>query len=226
VRGLGSDVRPDKVALRLFELTSDPNFRQDYVASLTRVLQSTIAGIIAALPLGICIGGYSAVDLLTRPMLYTLQSIPIIILGLIFLLVMGPGDAGSVTFVATAVCLSVTPLVTSAVRCVEGNHLRIARAMGMGPIRRVFEVVLPTIRPALVDVLRAALIVAWSFMAFAEVMGGDFGLGLRISELQRFNHSTDTFAYVIAITGTIILGDLLLRMIKPALCPWLRSTGA
>jgi NitT/TauT family transport system permease protein len=226
VRGLGPEIRPWRVVARLWQFMSDPIFQQDYRASFFRVMFATTGGMAAALVMGICVGNWNTIDLLTRPLLYTLQSIPIIVLGLIFLLVIGPTYGGSVAFVGTAVGLSTTPMVASAVRQVEENHLRIARAMGMRPLQRIFEIVLPSILPALFDSLRAALVTAWSFMAFAEVMGGDYGLGLRINEHQRYDHATDTFAYVIAITGTIILIDLLLRFLKPRLCPWLRRAAA
>lgn len=226
VRNLGPAIRPDRVIVRLIELSEEDQFRSDYLASLWRVLLSCSLGALVAIPVGVLIGGSTVLDLLTRSILYTLQSIPIVVLGLIFLLIFGPTHAEAVAFVALAVCLNLVPGVAAAVRAVEVNYLRIGRSVGLGRARLVKDIIMPTIRPAILDGLRSGWIVAWSFMAFAEVMGGDYGLGLRISELSRFNHSTEMFAYITAITLSVIIGDGMLRVLRIATCPWIDRSGA
>lgn len=214
-------MRPDLVVSRAFVVVRDPMFQGDFIFTTLRTALACVFGGLAATVFGLAIGLSRAVDNFMRPMLYAFQSIPLVVLGLVFLLVLGPSSEQAVLFVAFTVFLQMLPAIASAVVATEWNYIRIARSCGLNDWTTITDIILPRVAPAILDAFRSVVVVAWSFMAFAEAMGGEKGLGLRINEFRRFDHSTDMVVYVLAIAMCVVTVDVALGRVRRFAFPWL-----
>jgi ABC-type nitrate/sulfonate/bicarbonate transport system permease component len=149
------------------------------------------------LPLGLAVGATRLGFLLTRVTVDFLRPIPSVALIPLLVLIYGtrpPLKIALATFGATF------PLLFQAmygVRDVDPVARDTARAYGLGPVQRVWRVVLPSCLPYLVTGLRIASSIALILVVTGEYVVGVEGLGQEVLVAQSGGAYDQMYAYVI-----------------------------
>jgi NitT/TauT family transport system permease protein len=132
----------------------------------------------------------------------------------------GIGNGPAVFMVFVGVYFVMTLATISQINGVSATYLNVARTMGASRRQTLFQVVLPSILPGLLQTLRLNLFAAWMVVLLAEAVGVGSGLG-QVVMLARntFNASLVFFAMtLIGLTGYVL--DLLFRQLQKRLLWW------
>ena len=190
------------------------------LATVLRVLAGLALGFVASLVTGVLICQFRAVRGLVLPSLTLLAPISPIAWLPVAVFLFGIGNGPAVFMVFVGVYFVMTLATISQINGVSATYLNVARTMGASRRQTLFQVVLPSILPGLLQTLRLNLFAAWMVVLLAEAVGVGSGLG-QVVMLARntFNASLVFFAMtLIGLTGYVL--DLLFRQLQKRLLWW------
>jgi ABC-type nitrate/sulfonate/bicarbonate transport system permease component len=173
-----------------------------------------------AVPLGVLIGSWRLAYVMARPLIEFLRPIPSVALIPLAVLVYGTGLQTKLFLVTFA---SFWPILFQAiygVQDVDPVALDTARSFGLGPLRRLHRVTLPSAAPYLATGLRISSAVALILAVTAELVVGAPGLGKTINAAQSGGAYPLMYA-LIAVTGLLgLLLNLAFRALERRLLRW------
>ena len=186
---------------------------QDLVTSTLRLLLGM--GIAAALgiPVGVLIGLHrptrwaSALPVQFVRMISPLSWAPVAVA------LLGGGSAPVVFLVAAAAIWPILLGTASAVAAIDPRYVAVAHTLGANRREMLRTVLVPSVRPAVLQSIRLALGIAWVVLVPAEMLGVTSGLGYEILN-ARDRLAYDEMLVVILVIG--VLGaaiDLLARLL-------------
>jgi NitT/TauT family transport system permease protein len=190
------------------------------LATVLRVLAGLALGFVASLVTGVLISQFRVVRGLVLPTLTLLAPISPIAWLPVSIFLFGIGNVPAVFMVFVGVYFVMTLATISQINDVSATYLNVARTMGASRRQTLFQVVLPSILPGLLQTLRLNLFAAWMVVLLAEAVGVGSGLG-QVVMLARntFNASLVFFAMtLIGLTGYLL--DLLFRQLQKRLLWW------
>lgn len=192
-----------KVAETLFAMLADGSMAAHAGTTLLRVLAGFGLAVIIALPLGILMGRFRAVEKFFLPLVSTLMPIPSLAWVPVFILWLGIGGTVAIVIVLYAAVFPMVLNTWSGVRAVNPLWLRAAGAMGAGENALFWRVILPGAFPFVIAGLRQAFVRAWIAVVGAEMLAAsDWGLGWVIFDAREFLNADVMLASLIVI-GTI-----------------------
>jgi NitT/TauT family transport system permease protein len=190
------------------------------LATVLRVLAGLTLGFVASVVTGVLISQFRVVRGLVLPTLTLLAPISPIAWLPVSIFLLGIGNGPAVFLVFVGVYFVMTLATISQINGVSATYLNVARTMGASRRQTLFQVVLPSILPGLLQTLRLNLFAAWMVVLLAEAVGVGSGLG-QVVMLARntFNASLVFFAMtLIGLTGYLL--DLLFRQLQKRLLWW------
>jgi NitT/TauT family transport system permease protein len=190
------------------------------VATLLRVLAGLALGFVASLVTGTLITQFRVVRGLVLPTLTLLAPISPIAWLPVSIFLFGIGNAPAVFLVFIGVYFVMTLATISQINGVSDTYLNVARTMGASKRQMLFQVVVPSILPGLLQTLRLNLFAAWMVVLLAEAVGVGSGLG-QVVMLARntFNAPLVFFAMtLIGLTGYLL--DMAFRQLQRRLLWW------
>lgn len=217
VGGAGSPMlaalNPLGVPSALASLLSTGVLVQDLVTSTLRLLLGM--GIAAALgiPAGVLIGLHrptrwaSALPVQFVRMISPLSWAPVAVA------LLGVGSAPVVFLVAAAAIWPILLGTAAAVAAIDPRYVAVAHTLGANRREMLRTVLVPSVRPAVLQSIRLALGIAWVVLVPAEMLGVTSGLGYEILN-ARDRLAYDEMLVVILVIG--VLGaaiDLLARLL-------------
>jgi ABC-type nitrate/sulfonate/bicarbonate transport system permease component len=204
---------------RLFPGTIAPHL----LASARRSFLAILLSAVAALPCGLALARVRFLDRLLSPIVYVLYPMPKIAFLPLLLLAFGLGDSSKIALMFLIVFFQVLVQVRDGARAIESAHVVLARSLGLGPLRRLFRVVIPAALPSLFSGMRAASGTAVGVLFFAESVSAARGLGYYVMDAWM------RVAYAEMCGGILVLGVLglsyfvLIDAIERIACPWRRG---
>jgi ABC-type nitrate/sulfonate/bicarbonate transport system permease component len=150
-------------------------------STLTGWVLGLLIGSIAGLLLGTLIGLSRVLQISTAAVVEFLKTVPIIAILPLAILVLGTTMTMKVSLVAFGVTWPLLVQTLYGVRSMDPVIRDTATAMGVGPVRRFFIVVLPTAAPYIATGLRVAAAGALILTVVTELIAGGTGLGVLIS---------------------------------------------
>jgi ABC-type nitrate/sulfonate/bicarbonate transport system permease component len=171
---------PDTVAALGRELVSGA-FWAALGATLSGWGLGLLLGVVAGLLLGTLIGLSSVLQISTAVVVEFLKTVPIIAILPLAILVLGTSLTMKVSLVAFGVLWPLLVQTMYGVRAMDPVIRDTATAMGIGPVRRFFVVVLPSAAPYIATGLRVAASGALILTVVVELIAGGSGLGVEIS---------------------------------------------
>jgi NitT/TauT family transport system permease protein len=190
------------------------------VATLLRVLAGLALGFVASLVTGTLITQFRVVRGLVLPTLTLLAPISPIAWLPVSIFLFGIGDGPAVFLVFVGVYFVMTLATISQINGVSDTYLNLARTMGASKRQMLFQVIVPSILPGLLQTLRLNLFAAWMVVLLAEAVGVGSGLG-QVVMLARntFNASLVFFTMtLIGVTGYLL--DMAFRQLQRRLLWW------
>ncbi len=192
---------PVRVAARLAVLMPTADFWRVIGFSLLRIAGGFLLALIAATALAFLAGRFSLLEILLRPYVLAIKSVPVasfIILALIWL------RASQLSLFISF--LMVFPVlytnVLAGIRSADGQLLEMARVFRVPWVRRVRMIYLPAVEPFLLAGSATALGMSWKAGVAAEVIGVVGGsLGERLYDAKIYLMTADLLAWTVVIVA-------------------------
>lgn len=201
----------------LYSLFSEADFWDSAYASLRRVTVGIAQALFVGLPVGILVGFYRKLRMITYPpiqfvrMISPLSWMPIA-------LILFPGFEGAIYFLITMATIWPIILNTSlGVSRVNPRWIKMARNQGAGNRQLITRIILPASFPYILSSLRLALGVAWIVLVPAEFLGVSSGLGYMINDARDTMEYDRLMAIVIAIGILGFFLDSTLQLVQKKL---------
>ncbi len=189
-----------KIGTTLFAILADGSMLQHVLGTLARVMMGFGLAVMIAIPLGILMGRYRAIEKFFMPLVSALMPIPSLAWVPVFILWLGIGGTVAVVIVLYAALFPLVLNTWAGVRSVNPLWLRAAGAMGAGERSMFWRVILPGALPFVIAGLRQAFVRAWIAVVGAEMLAAsDWGLGWVIFDAKEFLNADVMIAALIVI---------------------------
>ena len=171
--------------------------------TLSRVLFGFALAVLVALPLGILMARFRAVEGFFLPLASALMPIPSLAWVPVFILWFGLGDTVAILIVFYAATFPMLLNTWSGVRAVNPLWLRAAGAMGANEGALFWKVIIPGAFPFIITGMRQAFLRAWIAVVGAEMIAASsWGLGWVIFDAKEFLNA-DVMMASLAVIGAI-----------------------
>lgn len=214
---------PGKVIQALHTLITEREFLADIGHSVRRILVSFCLALSLALPIGIFMGTFSAVESFMNPLVSPFRYLPAPSFVPLLLMWLGPGDAQKIALLVLGVVWFLVTLFMDNTRQVRMELIEAAQTLGAKRRDQVFRVILPAALPSYVDTIRQMLAVSWTYLVIAEIVAATNGIGAMMMRAKRFVRVEDIMAGILVIGLLGFAMDLLLRWLRWACFPYDRS---
>jgi len=190
------------------------------LASLVRVLVGISLSCLVAVPLGLLIGRFPALDRLTDWTIQIFRSVPPISLIPLAMLFFGIGDQPAIILIFLS---GLWPLLLNTifgVRGIERTMLKVATAAGASEALILRDIIWPAALPNIFTGLRLAVGGGWLTVVTAEMIAVKSGLGYMILNAQMTFRPELIFAGIMVIGAIGLAGDHAVRRLRLWACSW------
>jgi len=201
--------------------TGRPSFVDQIITSIKTVFAGFLLAIFIAVPAGIILG---LSDTLRSSLNWLIQIFkpvsPVVWLLLVFMIVKtltkGSDTDTSfiISFISVGLCSMWATLINTSmgVASVDKDILNVAKVLKLGPIQKVFKVILPSSLPLIFTGLRITLSVAWMVLIAIELLAQSPGLGSFVWEEFQNGANDSNSKIIVAMFVIGIIGFLLDRI--------------
>jgi ABC-type nitrate/sulfonate/bicarbonate transport system permease component len=210
---------PLKIVAAANELIRSGELLHHLLASLKRELLAFSMAIFA-IPVGIAMGWWKAVNDQVDPVIEVLRPIPPLAWIPLSILWFGISDLQNQFIIFLGMVFPILINTVVAVKSVEPNLVRAARTLGASEGDILVKVVFKAALPQIITGVRVGLGVGWMALVAAELVGARSGLGFLISDARTLLR-TDIIVVgmlTIGLAGLII--DQSIRFAARKLMPW------
>jgi NitT/TauT family transport system permease protein len=173
------------------------------LASLWRVLASTLLAVACAAPLGLILGQSRQLNAIFSPVIYLLYPVPKVVLVPIVLLILGIGDTPKIIIIFLILFFQILVLVRDQASILRPELIQSVRSLGAGR-RALFRFVyLPASLPAILTGLRQSVGTAIAVLYVAELFATQKGLGYYI-----YINGSTLFNYKAMYVGVVAMSLL------------------
>ncbi|WP_395704111.1 ABC transporter permease [Aquabacterium sp.] len=216
----GNIPTPAAVLDKVMELNQSPKFVTNIGISLRRILLGFAAATLLGVALGLLIGRYRLVRLLSFPALEVFRPIPAIA-WVPMSIMLWPDNEVSIVFITFLGAFFPILLNTMhGVEAIDPVLLRAARSLGAGERSVLAEVVLPGALPHIFTGLAVGMGVAWVSLIAAEMISGQFGIGYFTWEAYSLISYAEIALGMITIGVLGLLCSGAIRLLARAAMPW------
>jgi NitT/TauT family transport system permease protein len=184
------------VVAQIFVVAARPEFLAAIGHTVFDGLRGLLIGSVLAVPIGILIGMFPAVDRSTRILIDFGRSFPVIALLPILILLLGATAAMKVVAIAIACFFPVLIQTIYGARRLDPTITDTIRSYRIPPHLRFFKVLLPAAGPYIGTGLRIASTVAILVSVGVEIVSLTPGIGREISLARSYNETATAFAYI------------------------------
>jgi NitT/TauT family transport system permease protein len=216
---------PLAVLTKTWTWATETGLLDDMGISIYRVVTGFLLSAVIALPLGLFIGSYRAVQALLEPLTDFVRYMPAVAFIPLVMLWVGIGEGSKIAIIFIGTFFQMVLMVAEDVRRVPAAQVEAAQTMGANRSELVEKVIFPSAKPALLDTLRITMGWAWTYLVVAELVAANSGLGYAILRAQRFLQTDTIFAGIIVIGLIGLVTDQLFRLAHRRAFPWLYLKG-
>lgn len=194
---------PLKVYSEFLQQSRDGTLFRNVSISLSEFGVGLTLSIIVGGGLGALAGAIDTLEHVFEPIVWLLYSAPIVAFYPIFVAIFGLGEP---TIIVIAFLFAVTPIyanMLSAIKEVDANLVRIARAFGATRFEILLKVILPGSVPIMLAGLRLSVGRALTGVIVGEFFGASAGLGFSIGYYGDKLRTTDM---MVSIVTVVVLG--------------------
>ena len=201
--------------------TGRPSFVDQIFTSLKTVFAGFILAFLIAVPIGIVIGLSKTLRNSFNWLIQIFKPVsPVVWLLLVFMIVKtmtkdsNQDSAFIISFISVGLCAMWATLVNTAmgVSSVDKDYINVAKVLKLGPLQKVFKVILPSSLPLIFTGLRITLSVAWMVLIAIELLAQSPGLGSFVWEEFQNGANDSNSKIIVAMFVIGIIGFLLDRI--------------
>ena len=203
-----------------YELVKGGELWSDAAASLWRAGAGLALSVVVGACLGIAMAWWRPLRALVNPLVEALYPLPKSALIPVTALWLGFGDASKILLIFLACMLPVTIGAFNGARGCEQVMVWSARSMGASRLRVLWDVVVPSALPELLNGTRTALALAFILLVSSELIASRDGLGHLIGALGEAGVYDAMFAAVLTVAFLGFLADRLYQRFAQWVLRW------
>ena len=143
------------------------------------MIASVVISLAAGLPIGILISGSDRANRILRPILDTMQTMPVFVYLIPAVLFFGLGRAPAVIATTVYAVVPVIRLTSHGIRQVEPEVVEAARSFGSTWLQCLWKVQIPQAMPTILTGVNQTLMMAMSMVVTCSMIGAS-GLGMEV----------------------------------------------
>lgn len=214
---------PQKVFATTWDLFWNRGFGSDVLISIGRVLAAFAMACAIALPLGVLMGSFPAIEAIFSPFVSAWRYLPAPSFIPILLMWFGTGEAPKLALLFLGVIFFLITLIMDHTKNVREELIETALTLGAGRSTVVARVIFPAVLPDIVVSMRQMLAMAWTYLVIAEIVASTTGIGAMMMRARRFLNTDEILAGIIVIGALGLVFDLAFGLLHRRAFPYLRK---
>lgn len=208
--------------------TQDGSLWTQIWITLQEALYGFGVGVLSGVTLGILLGRVPILAEILGVFIGTMNSIPRIVLGSVFVIWFGLGISSKVALAALLVFFSVFFNAFQGSREVDEGLVSNARVLGASRLEVILQVVVPSAVTWIIASMRVAFGLAITGAIVGELLGAQQGIGLLISQAQELFNPNGVYAGLVVTSVVALAVEGLITVAERYLLRWRpprRATG-
>ncbi len=189
----------------LFSLVGAVGYWDMMLVTLSIVITSVIISLIIGLPVGVLLSSSDRANEIVRPILDTMQTMPVFVYLIPALLLFGTGNAPAVMATVVYAVVPSIRLTSLGIRQVDKEVVEAAIAFGSTRSQALFKVQIPQALPTIMTGVNQTLMMAMSMVVTTSMIGAR-GLGMEVlNAVNRIEIGRGLFAGSCVVIIAVIL---------------------
>lgn len=211
---------PDQVFQGLLYLLFNQGLLSAVGVSVVRILKAFALSVAVALPLGILMGAFEAVNKFFDSILAPMRYLPITAFIPLLILWFGIEEEQKVAFLFLGTFVFLLPVVVDAIKVVPEEMVQTAFTLGTTKAQVIRTVLIPAALPQIFDSFRVMNAIAWTYIILAEIVNPQNGIGYILRLAEQHTKPAWSFAGILVVGVIGLLTDLLIRGLNRLLFRW------
>lgn len=211
---------PHQVVTTLYTMIVERNFLSDIGISVYRIVLSFAMACAVAIPLGVLMGSFRAVDAFVNPFVSAWRYLPAPAFIPLLLMWFGVGEGSKLALLFIGVIFFLITLIMDHTRAVRAELIETAMTLGANRWQILSTIILPAVAPKLLVSMRQMLAVSWTYLVIAEIIAATTGIGAVMMRGQRFLKVDEIMAGILVIGLIGLFFDFLFRLANRLLFPY------
>lgn len=178
-----------------------------------------------ALPLGVLMGSFEAINRLFEPVVAPLRYMPISAFIPLLILWFGIYEKQKIAFLFLGVFVYLLPVVVTAIRAVPEELVQTALTLGASKWQVIRTVLVPAALPEICDSFRVMNAISWTYVILAEAVNPEHGLGYMVELARTHQKASWSFAGLFVIGGIGLVTDSAIRLFWNIAFRWKEKTA-
>jgi len=192
-------VTPAVVFMKLISICSSPDFLRTAAFSFVRIASGFLLALAAGCALAALAGSFRLVEVLFRPFIQTIKSVPVASFIILCLIVIG-SEGLSVLIAFLIVLPIVYTNVVQGIKSTDRKLLEMAKVFRAGLPKKIKYIYLPQLEPHIVSASSVSVGLAWKAGIAGEVIGiPDGSIGEKLYEAKVYLSTAELFAWTVVI---------------------------
>jgi ABC-type nitrate/sulfonate/bicarbonate transport system permease component len=209
-----------KVAVAWFDLMRDGELVTNGAVSLYRGSLGLLIAILIGGGLGMAMARWRLFDAFVNPLVQLFYPLPKSALIPVTVIWLGFGDGSKILLIFLACMIPVTIGAYNGARGSEQVLVWSARSMGASRLRMMWDVVMPSALPELLNGIRTALALAFILLVSSELIVAQQGFGYLIGYLGATGSYEGMYAVVLTVAFLGFAADRVYQLIMQWLLRW------
>ena len=208
------------VATAWVDLIRDGELIDNGGASLYRAFMGLLLAVIVGGGLGMAMARIRLLDVFINPLVELFYPLPKSALIPVTVLWLGFGDGSKILLIFLGCMIPVTIGAYNGARGSDHALVWSARSMGASPIRMMWDVVMPSALPELLNGIRTALALAFILLVSSELIVSQKGFGYLIGYLGSTGSYEGMYAVVLTVAFLGFAADRIYQLLMQWLLRW------
>lgn len=209
-----------KIAIAWVDLARDGELFDNGIASLYRGSVGLLLAILVGGALGMAMARFKTLDLFLNPLVELFYPLPKSALIPVTVLWLGFGDASKILLIFLGCMIPVTIGAYNGARGSDHALVWSARSMGASRARMMWDVIMPSAMPELLNGIRTALALAFILLVSSELIVAQKGFGYLIGYLGATGSYEGMYAVVLTVAFLGFAADRIYQLLMQRLLRW------
>jgi ABC-type nitrate/sulfonate/bicarbonate transport system permease component len=209
-----------KIAIAWVDLVRDGELIDNGGASLYRAFAGLALAVAVGAALGMAMARWRLFDVFVNPLVELFYPLPKSALIPVTVLWLGFGDGSKILLIFLGCMIPVTIGAYNGARGSDHALVWSARSMGAGSLRMMWDVIMPSALPELLNGIRTALALAFILLVSSELIVSQKGFGYLIGYLGSTGTYDAMYAVVLTVAFLGFAADRLYQLLMRRLLRW------
>jgi NitT/TauT family transport system permease protein len=211
---------PHEVIRSLLYLVLEKDLLSAVAVSTVRILKAFGLAVAVAVPLGIAMGSFEAINKFFDPIVAPMRYLPITAFIPLLILWFGIDETQKIAFLFLGTVVYLLPVVVDAIRVVPDELVQTAFTLGASRAQVIRTVLIPAALPQIFDSFRVMNAIAWTYIILAEIVNPQNGIGFILRLAEQHTKPAWSFAGILVVGIIGIATDLIIRGLNRLLFSW------